>query len=346
MPELDDIRTFVEVVELGGLSRAATRLGVSKSMVSRRLARLETELGARLLSRNTRGISPTEAGLDYKQRCERSLADIEEAGEAAAQHSGEVAGRLRVAAPLSFGINHVAPLLAEIAARHPRLVVEASYSDRFVDLIADRFDIAVRLGTLRDSTLVARRIAPVRSVAVASPGYLAAKGRPLVPEDLGRHECLVYQRPSERDQWRFQNGRQTVTVYPQGRFRADNGEALLEAAIAGLGIAMLPTFLASRAIQAGAVVPLLTDFPTPEAGLHVVWPPGRHVPGKVRLLIDLMVERFGGERSGIPAPWPSGAEPLSARFRRSTPRRRWSCRWPHGRPAAGRRRTPASPGRP
>lgn len=295
MPDLDDIRTFVEVVELGGLSRAATRLGVSKSMVSRRLARLEAELGARLLSRNTRGVSPTEAGLDYKQRSERILSDLEEAGEAVAYYSSEVSGRLRVAAPLSFGTAHVAPLLAELAMRHPRLVIETTYSERFVDLVAERFDAAIRLGTLRDSTLIARRIAPIRGVPVASQAYLARMGRPATPEDLAGHECLIFLRSSEREQWRFQVGRQTVTIYPQGRFRADNGDALLEAAIAGLGIAVLPTFIASRAIQAGTVVPLLGEFPMPEAGLHVVRPPGQHVPGKLRVLIDMMVERFGGE---------------------------------------------------
>ena len=184
MPEFHDIRTFVEVVEMGGLSRAAHRLGLSKSMVSRRLARLEVELGARLLSRNTRGISPTEAGLDYKQRCERILSDLDEAGEAVAQHSGEVTGRLRLSAPLSFGTTHVAPLLAEIAARYPRLAIETAYSDRFVDLIADRFDAAIRLGTLKDSTLVARRIAAIRGAPVASScvsGEDGAARRPAGP---------------------------------------------------------------------------------------------------------------------------------------------------------------------
>src|SRR5918996_4214251 len=189
---LDDLRSLVEVVQSGGFNRAAKRLGVSKSIVSRRIARLEAELGTRLLSRTTRGISPTEAGLEFKARSERILAELEEAREAAAQQAGGVVGRLRLSAPLSFGVRHVAPVLAEIAQRHPRLEMNVSYSDRIVDLIGERFDAAIRIGALQDSSLVARRIAPVRSVLVAGPDYLARHGRPSTPADLTRHECLIY----------------------------------------------------------------------------------------------------------------------------------------------------------
>ena len=183
MAELDDIRAFVEVAETGGFSRAAQRLGVSKSIVSRRLARLETELGARLLSRTTRGVSPTEAGVEYKARAERILVDLDEAREAVAQRSGEVVGRLCLSVPLSFGTSHVAPVLAELAARHPKLTIEAAYSDRFVDLVAERFDAAIRLGTLRDSSLVARRIAAIRRRRGGQPG-LSGAGR--APDGAGR----------------------------------------------------------------------------------------------------------------------------------------------------------------
>lgn len=295
MSDLDDIRAFVEVVELGGFTRAADRLGVSKSIISRRIGRLEADLGTRLLSRTTRGISPTEPGLDFKLRCERILADLEEARDAVAEQGQAVVGRLRVSVPLSFGVQHVAPVLAELAARHPNLRIEASYSDRFVDLIGERFDAAIRLGALKDSTLVSRRIAGFRGVVVASPAYLARHGRPLRVEDFAGRECLVYTGSPESDQWRFRLGRRWVSVRPQSRFRADNGEALLQAVIAGLGIAVLPSFLASAAIGNGLVEPLLTDHEMPEGGLYVVRPPGAHVPGKVRVLIDLLVERFGGE---------------------------------------------------
>jgi DNA-binding transcriptional LysR family regulator len=295
MPELDDIRAFVEVAETGGFSRAARRLGVSKSIVSRRLARLEADLGAQLLSRTTRGVSATEAGTEYKARAERILADLDEAHEAVAQQSGDVVGRLRLSVPLSFGTTHLAPVLAELASRHPRLAIEAAYSDRFVDLIAERFDAAIRLGTLKDSSLVARRIAAIRGIVVASPAYLARAGRPEVPDDLTGHACLLYTDAANGVQWRFRAGRRWVAVRPEGRFRADNGEALMHAAIAGLGIAVLPTFLAAAAIERGAIEPLLLDYPLPEGGLYVVRPPGAQVPGKLRVLIDLLLERFGGE---------------------------------------------------
>jgi DNA-binding transcriptional LysR family regulator len=295
MSELDDIRAFVEVVEAGGFGRAARRLGVSKSIVSRRISRLEADLGARLLSRTTRGISPTEAGLEFKARSERILSDLDEARDAVAHRSGEIVGHLRVSVPVSFGLRHVAPVLADLAARHPKLAIEAAYSDRVVDLVAERFDAAIRLGTLKDSTLVARRIAPIHTVLVASPAYLARRGPPATPEDLTKHECLLYTGTPEREQWRFRLGRRWISVRPEARFRADSGEALLEAAIAGLGITALPTFLASSALESGALEILLQDHAMSEGGLHVVRPPGAHVPGKVRVLIDRLVERFGGE---------------------------------------------------
>jgi DNA-binding transcriptional LysR family regulator len=295
MTEIEDLRAFVEVVEAGGFSRAANRLGVSKSIVSRRIARLEAELGARLLSRTTRGISPSEAGLELKARAERILLDLQEAEDAVAQRSGDVAGRLRVSVPLAFGVRHVAPVLAELLARHRRLSIDAVYTDRLVDLIAERFDVAVRIGELQDSTLVARRIAPIRAAVVASRGYLAKHGRPKTPEDLAAHECLIYTGARQPQHWRFRSGKRWVSIRVDGRLHSDNGESIATAAIGGLGIAMLPTFLAASAIESRTLEPLLTDYPLPEAGLHFVRPPGAHVPAKVHALLDAMVERFGGE---------------------------------------------------
>lgn len=294
MSELDDIRAFVEVADAGGFGRAAKRLGVSKSIVSRRIARLETDLGTRLLSRTTRGISPTETGIDFKARAERILADLGEARDAVAHHSGEAVGVLRISLPLAFGLRHVTPLLAELLSRHPRLEIEASYSDRFVDLVGERLDAAIRIGELKDSSLVARRFARGTAVIVASPAYLARHGRPAVPGDIVGRECLIYSGSAGRD-WVFQVGRRRVVIRPEGRFRADNGDAILDAAKLGLGIAALPTFIASDDIQTGELVPLLTEYPMPEYGLYVVRPPGAHLPGKVRVLIDLLVERFDGE---------------------------------------------------
>ncbi|KPF71154.1 transcriptional regulator [Bosea sp. AAP35] len=293
MSELDDIRSFIAVVESGGFGRAADHLGLAKSVVSRRIARLEADLGTRLLSRTTRGVVATEAGLEFKARGERILADLVEARESIAQAAGGVAGRLRLSMPLTFGNRHVAPLLGELASRHALLEIDVEASDRYVDLIGERFDAAIRIGTLKDSSLVARKIAPVHAVILASIDYLARKGRPLSPADITRHECLLYTGTSSLD-WTFQAGKRRVSVRPEGRLRADSGETLLEWAKAGLGLVQLPTFIASDAIRDGSLEPLLWQYPMTEHGLYVVRPPGAYVPGKVRVLIDLLVERFGG----------------------------------------------------
>jgi DNA-binding transcriptional LysR family regulator len=290
MLELEDIRSFVEVVETGGFSRAARRLGISKSIVSRRIARLEEALGARLLSRTTRGISPTEAGLEFKNRCQRILAELAEAQDEVAQQGGGAVGRLRLSVPLFFGVRHITPLLGDLAKRHPRLEIHADYSDRRVDLIGERFDAAIRLGILPDSSLVARWIAPIYGAVVASPDYLARNGRPEVPQDLLKHECLIYSSASE---WNFRAGKRRISLRPAGRLHTDNSEALLDWTIAGLGVSALPTFVISDAVESGRLVPLLTEYPMPEAGLYLVRPPGAQVPGKVRVLTDALVERFG-----------------------------------------------------
>lgn len=294
MIEIDDMRAYVEVVESGGFSSAARRLGLSKSIVSRRVAKLEDELGTRLLNRTTRGISPTEAGLDFKARSERIVAELEEAREVMAHHRGDVVGRLRLTAPITFGVRHVAPLIAMLAERHPKLEIDLSLSDRKVDIVAEGYDAAIRLGALADSSLVARRITAVHAAVVASPDYLAEHGYPERPEDLAQHQCLLYSGTANAD-WTFQVGKRTTAVRPRGRFRADSGEAILEWAIAGRGIAALPVFLLSDALERRLLVPVLHGYRMPDTALYVLRPPGQNVPGKVRALIDVMVERFGGE---------------------------------------------------
>jgi DNA-binding transcriptional LysR family regulator len=294
MMALDDLRSFVEVVQSGGFNRAAKRLGISKSIVSRRMARLEAELGSRLLSRTTRGISPTEAGLELKVRSERIPCRARggtRGGCTAVRRGGWPPSPL---SPAVLRRAPRAPVLAEMAQRHPRLEMDVSYSDRLVDLIGERFDAAIRIGALKDSSLVARRIAPVRPVLVASPDYLARRGRPSTPGDLAGHDCLIYTGRTVAE-WQFRAGKRLISIRPQGRLCSDSGEAVLQWAIAGLGIAEGPSFLASDAIESGALEPLLLDYARPEYGIYVVRPPAAHVPGKVRVPIDTLVERFGGE---------------------------------------------------
>lgn len=293
MNEMERLRLFVEVVECGGFNRAAKRLGIPKSVVSRGVARMEAELGARLLSRTTRGINPTDAGMEFKARAERLLADYEEAREAVARRGGEVFGLLRLSLPLSFGVRHVTPILADLAARYPGLELDVSYSDQIVDLIDERIDAAVRIGKLQDSSLVARRLAPMRAVVVASPDYLSRHGSPQVPGDIAAHDCLIYTGRVVAD-WQFRSGKRLVSVRPKGRLRSDSGEAIFQWALAGLGLAMIPTFLIADHIESGQLVPLLLDYPTPEYGIFVLRPPGTYVPGKVRVLIDTLAEHFSG----------------------------------------------------
>jgi DNA-binding transcriptional LysR family regulator len=287
--EIEDIQAFVTVADAGGLSAAAQRLGISKSIVSRRLARLEKSLGATLLTRSTRGASLTEAGATFREHAARIAAEAEAARDALSP-DGTVRGRLRVAVPLSFGATHFAPVLAQLAARYPELEIQASFSDRMVDLLSEGFDAAIRLGVLEDSNLVARRIAPFGGKLVASPAYLARQGTPRSVEELLEHASIN----RIDDEWPLVHAGRSLTVHPRNtRFAADNGAALVPAALAGLGIALLPDFLINEHLASGALVQVMPDYPMPEAGVYVVRPPGGSAPCKVRVLIDIMVERFG-----------------------------------------------------
>jgi DNA-binding transcriptional LysR family regulator len=291
MPDLEDIRAFCEVADSGSLTRAALRLRMSKSMVSRRLARLEAELGTPLLARTTRGLSLTEAGGDFRPYAERIVAELQSARDALSRQ-GEASGRLRVTAPLSFGNAHLAPVLAELALRHPRLEISTSYSDRVADIVGEGLDAAVRIGHLPDSSLIARRIAPVRALLVASPDYLARRGTPRTPADLAGHEAIVH----GDSVWQFRHAGRTVTIRPRGRFAADSGSAEVAAVVAGLGLNAMPAFLAGPALRRGELVTLLDDYEIPPAGLYVVRPPPADpLPNKVRALTEIMVEKFGGD---------------------------------------------------
>jgi DNA-binding transcriptional LysR family regulator len=285
---LEDLQTFVEVADAGGVSPAARRLGVSKSIVSRRLFRLEAELGVQLLARTTRGAALTEAGVTFRDHAARVCAEIDLARETILP-AGELRGRLRVAAPLSFGLTHFAPVLAELARRHPQLHVHTSYSDRFVDLVGEGFDCAIRVGYLQDSNLIARRIGPIYGKLFASPDYIRKHGTPETPDELLTHQALM----QGTETWQFMDGEKTIAVHPQGRFKADNGTALAAAAAAGLGIASLPDGLVEDYVASGALIPVMTRYPPPTAGMFLVRPPGPHPARKVRVLIDLLVEHFG-----------------------------------------------------
>lgn len=285
--EIEDLETFVAVADAGGVSAAARRLGLSKSIVSRRLLRVEAELGVQLLARTTRGAALTEAGITFREHAARASAEIDTARETILP-AGELRGRLRIAMPVTLGPTHFAPVLAEMALRHPRLQVHASYSDRFVDLVAEGFDCAIRSAHLPDSNLLAKRVGPIHGRLVASPGYIAAHGCPETLDELTGHQVLM----QGTEPWQFIDDGTVVTVQPQGRFKADSGTALTGAAVAGLGIARLPDCITHEYVASGALVPVLTRYPVPSGAAYVVRPPGQHPSRKVRVLTEMLIEYF------------------------------------------------------
>ncbi|HZF95283.1 MAG TPA: LysR family transcriptional regulator [Allosphingosinicella sp.] len=303
--DLLDVLAFVRVAETGAFARAAERMGMSKSILSRRVARLEQQLGAKLLTRTATGATPTVIGDAYYARASNILADLEAAQEVVADAVTQIAGPIRIAGPLSFGTEHLAPALAEFAKMHPRVELDISFEDRTVDLVAGGFDLAVRLGSLADSALVARRIAPLRRLVLAAPSYLEARGRPEHPRDLNHHDLLIYANAGSAEQWRFRTEKGWEQVRVRPRLRTDNGEMLRAAAAQGLGLCILPSFIAAPAIESGAIEPVLRDYPLEEGGVHVVMPPGRATTARVRALVDFLAARFGPEPDWDPC-WMHG----------------------------------------
>ncbi|QQP91105.1 LysR family transcriptional regulator [Skermanella sp. TT6] len=285
--DIEDLQTFVAVADAGGVSAAARRLGVSKSVVSRRLFRIEAELGIQLLARTTRGAALTEAGVTFRDHAARASAEMDTAREAILP-DGDLRGRLRIAMPFSFGPTHFAPVIAEMAKRHPRLHIHSSYSDRFVDLIAEGFDCAIRVGYLQDSNLIAKRVGPIYGKLLASPAYIKLHGAPETPEQVLNHPALM----QGVETWQFTDGDGIITVQPQGSFKADNATALAAAAVAGLGIAWLPDCITYGHVVSGALVPIMTGYPPPPAAAYVVRPPGQHPARKIRVLTEMMTEYF------------------------------------------------------
>ncbi|MGO7872442.1 LysR family transcriptional regulator [Rhizobium leguminosarum] len=291
--EIEDLRIFAEVADAGGVSSAALRLGISKSMVSRRITQLEAELGAQLLARTTRGIALTEAGATFREYATRITADLDVAQETILP-AGELRGRMRVAAPLSFGPTHFAPVLSQMARRHPQLQIQSSYTDRFVDLVGEGFECAIRLGHLPDSNLVAKRVGPIFGKLVASPAYIEAHGAPVRPEEILNHQVVM----REAETWQFMDGDKIVRVRPRGRFVTDNAISLVVATLDGIGISYLPEPLVADHISSGALVSVMTRYPIPPAGIFVVRPPGQYPSRKVRVLTDMLIECFGNPPVG------------------------------------------------
>jgi DNA-binding transcriptional LysR family regulator len=296
MDRFADMQLYVSVVETGSISAAAERLNLAKSAVSRRLADLETRLGVSLIHRTTRRLNLTDTGRAYYDRCIVILADLEEAESAVSQSHRALQGRLKVALPHSFGLLHLAPLIQDFMTRHPEVRFELDFNDRQIDLMQEGFDLAIRIATLADSSLIARRLAPIRHAVCASPDYLARYGTPSVAADLAHHVGLAYSNLNDPGLWSYRgpDGLPGSVRVPL-RLAASSGEFLIRAAIAGEGLILFPTFYLHEALRSGQLVKVLTDHSWPELSAYAVYPPTRHLSSRVRAFIDFVADRLAGE---------------------------------------------------
>lgn len=295
MDRFADLQMFVRVAESGSISAAAAKLEIAKSAVSRRLAELEGRLGVQLLHRTTRRLSLTDSGSAFLERAQRILSDLDEAEAAVSQAHGELKGRLRVALPLSFGLLHLTQPLQAFMALHPGVEFDLDFNDRRIDLMQDGFDLAIRIANLPDSTLIARRLTLIRHAVCASPEYLARQGTPARADELSRHVCLAYSNLANPGLWHFHAPDGTPgSVQVPVKLRSNNGEFLCQAAQAGHGLILHPTFYLGDALRTGSLVTVLDDYTWPELNAYAVYPPTRHLSSRVRTLVDFLANHFAG----------------------------------------------------
>ncbi len=295
MGQLENLSAFVQIVDSGSISKAAEQMGMAKSAVSRRLVELERELGVQLLIRTTRKSSLTDAGERTYHQALQMLADMREIRSEASRANSELQGRLKIAVPLSFGLQHLSSVLLKFSNLHPKLELHVDFSDRHIDLVEEGFDLAVRISVLQDSSLIARRLAPIEIVVCASPEYLEKHGEPMSPAELKDHAALYYTLiPGSK--WKFQS--------PQGRpilvpiritMSSNNGTFLCEAAAMGHGILRTPTFIAGKKLASGELIPILEPFGVAPISAYAVYPSTRHRSRKVQALIEYIAEVFKGE---------------------------------------------------
>jgi len=309
MDKFEDIQAFIAVVDAGSFTAAADRLGSAKSAVSRRVSALEERLGVQLLHRTTRVLNLTETGRSFYEHGTRILADLEEAEAAVHQEHGELRGKLRIAMPLSFSISHMCKPIAEFTRTYPKVTFDLDLNDRRVDLVQEGMDLALRIGHLSDSSLIARRLFDSHMVVCASPAYIEQHGVPKAVADLRDHHCLVYGNMSDPTRWvgRDKEGVEH-RIDVQSALSASSGDFLSQLAASGGGVVMQPTFIAGALIRQGKLTPLLTDYQWPTVPAYAVYPPTRHLSFRVRTFIDFLVDYF----SGTPY-WDEDCEALNAR---------------------------------
>jgi len=289
------MKLFTAVVDAGSFAGAADKLDLSRGMATRYVAQLEAHLGVRLLNRTTRKLSLTEAGTDYYQRATQVLAMVEEAETSVAQEASVPRGTLRVTSSQAFGVRHLGWAVTEYLQRYPGVQIDVTLNDRVVDLVEEGFDLAVRVAERIEPGLVARKLAPARIVACASPGYLKKYGAPKSPEELGDHNCLTYANWSLQNEWRFRRKDVERKVSISGNLRGNNGDILSTAAIEGLGVILHPTFMVYEALREKKLVRILSDWKVDDLTVFAVYPNRKFLPPKVRSFIDFLAERFGPE---------------------------------------------------
>jgi DNA-binding transcriptional LysR family regulator len=305
--DLNDMVTFARVVEAKSFSKAARELGASKSSISKSIAKLERSLKARLLNRSTRGLSLTEVGAVFYEHCRRVSDEADEALAAVTRLHSEPRGVLKLTASVAFGTLHVAPALPEFLGRYPDLAIDMMITDRMVDLVEEGYDVAIRIATDPGQNLVARQLAPIRRVACATPEYFSRRGVPRTPDDLREHNCLHYTHFSAQGQWHFKGPDGDISVPLTGDLRINDDEALSQAVLGGLGIALLPTFIIGPDLQAGRLQAVLSDYVPLERHVYAVYLPSIHSPPKVRAFVDFLRGRFG------PGPYWDRVEPARSR---------------------------------
>ena len=292
MDRLDAMRLFLRVAELGSFSAVAQQLGLARSVVTRQIAALETHLGVKLMVRSTRRLALTSAGTAYLEKCRVILNLVEAAETDVAEERLTPRGNIRISLPLSFGIKRLAPLLLDFSQRYPEVALDMDYTDRRVKLIEEGIDLSIRITRRMDPGDVARKIGTGQMFVVAAPEYLARHGRPQHPSELAHHECLGYTASGSIQAWQFMVNGQLELFPLRSRINANNGEVLTEAAAQGLGITLQPDFVADSFIAAGRVETILLDFPIPELGIYAMLPSNRHVPHRVRVLMDFLVDHL------------------------------------------------------
>ena len=293
MDRFASMQAFARVVELGSFAKAAERMGISTSACSRQVADLEAHLDTRLLNRTTRSLSLTESGHAFHLRCVQLIADLEDAEQVAHAGRARPRGTLRITCPVNFGLHHVSPLLGPFLRKHPDVRLDVSLSDRMVDIVDEGFDLAIRIGESRSTSVIARKLAESRLVTCASPAYLERHGTPVTPGQLGQHNCLIYEYLNPRNEWRFVDRAGTeYRIRVAGNVHTNNGDMHAAVAAQGLGICFEPDFIVAAHLEAGRLVAILPDYTPPAASIYAVYPSRRHLSAKVRAFVDFVAAAF------------------------------------------------------